>query len=58
MSDKEIGAYSIVGIGSNYQLTKDLRLNAGISNLFDKQIYRKMTVHRPITNRAVRITQA
>jgi ferric enterobactin receptor len=28
MSDKEIGAYSIVGIGSNYQLTKDLRLNA------------------------------
>ncbi|MFT0668481.1 TonB-dependent receptor, partial [Enterobacter hormaechei subsp. xiangfangensis] len=41
MSDKEIGAYSIVGIGSNYQLTKDLRLNAGISNLFDKQIYRE-----------------
>ena len=41
MSDKEIGAYSIVGIGSNYQLTKNLRLNAGISNLFDKQIYRE-----------------
>jgi len=30
-----------VGIGSNYQLTKNLRLNAGISNLFDKQIYRE-----------------
>lgn len=41
MSNREIGAYSIVGIGSNYQLTKNLRLNAGISNLFDKQIYRE-----------------
>lgn len=41
MSDKEIGAYAIVGIGANYQMTKNLRLNAGISNLFDKQIYRE-----------------
>jgi ferric enterobactin receptor len=41
MSDKEIGAYSIVGISGNYQLTKNLRLNAGINNLFDKQIYRE-----------------
>ncbi|ECY1801206.1 TonB-dependent siderophore receptor [Salmonella enterica] len=41
MSDKEIGAYSIVGIGANYQFTKNLRLNTGISNLFDKRIYRE-----------------
>ena len=41
MSNKEIGAYSIVGISGNYQLTKNLRLNAGINNLFDKQIYRE-----------------
>ena len=41
MSDKEIGAYAIVGLGANYQMTKNLRLNAGISNLFDKQIYRE-----------------
>ena len=31
----------MVGIGGNYQLMKDLRLNAGISNLFDKQIFRE-----------------
>ncbi|MBN6045102.1 TonB-dependent siderophore receptor [Citrobacter sp. ku-bf4] len=41
MSDKEIGAYAVVGLGANYQMTKNLRLNAGISNLFDKQIYRE-----------------
>lgn len=41
MSNKEIGAYSIVGISGNYQLTKNLRLNAGINNVFDKQIYRE-----------------
>jgi ferric enterobactin receptor len=41
MSNKEIGAYSIVGVGVNYQLTKNLRANTGISNLFDKQIYRE-----------------
>jgi ferric enterobactin receptor len=41
MSSKEVGAYSIVGVGVNYQLTKNLRANTGISNLFDKQIYRE-----------------
>ncbi|PLR37236.1 TonB-dependent siderophore receptor [Chimaeribacter arupi] len=41
MSDREVGAYSVVGIGANYELVKNLRLNAGISNLFDKQIYRE-----------------
>lgn len=41
MSSKEVGAYSVVGIGVNYQLTKNLRANTGISNLFDKQIYRE-----------------
>ncbi|HDH0699634.1 TPA: TonB-dependent siderophore receptor [Klebsiella aerogenes] len=41
LATNEVGAYSIVGIGGNYQLMKDIRLNAGISNLFDKQIYRE-----------------
>ncbi|WP_049294492.1 TonB-dependent siderophore receptor [Franconibacter helveticus] len=41
MSSREVGAYSIVGVGMNYQLTKNLRVNGGISNLFDKQIYRE-----------------
>ena len=40
LDGSEIGAYALVGIGGNYQLTKDLRLNVGVSNLFDKQIYR------------------
>ena len=41
LATNEVGAYSIVGIGGNYQLMKDIRMNAGISNLFDKQIYRE-----------------
>ena len=41
MSDKEIGSYSIVGLNVNYDLMKDLRLNAGISNLLDKRVYRE-----------------
>lgn len=41
LATNEVGSYSVVGIGGNYQLMKDLRLNAGISNLFDKQIYRE-----------------
>lgn len=41
MSSREVGAYSIVGVGMNYQLTKNLRVNGGVSNLFDKQLYRE-----------------
>lgn len=41
LATNKVGSYSVVGIGGNYQLMKDLRLNAGISNLFDKQIYRE-----------------
>ncbi|ARJ40942.1 TonB-dependent siderophore receptor [Pantoea alhagi] len=41
MSDKEVGAYSVVGLNVNYDLMKDLRLNAGISNLLDKRVYRE-----------------
>ena len=40
VSSTEIGAYSVVGISLNYELTKDLRLNGGVSNLLDKQLYR------------------
>ncbi|EOC5770847.1 TonB-dependent siderophore receptor [Cronobacter sakazakii] len=41
LSHKEVGAYSIVGVGVNYALTKDLHLNGGVSNLFDKTLYRE-----------------
>ncbi|MDR8269699.1 TonB-dependent siderophore receptor, partial [Acinetobacter baumannii] len=33
LATTEVGAYSIVGIGTPYQLNRDIRLNAGISNL-------------------------
>ncbi|PWC17752.1 TonB-dependent siderophore receptor [Brenneria corticis] len=41
LSDKKIGAYSVVGIGVNYDLTKNVRVNAGINNLLDKRVYRE-----------------
>ncbi|MBN3132522.1 TonB-dependent siderophore receptor [Pectobacterium brasiliense] len=41
LSSREIGSYSVAGVGVNYQFSKNLRVNAGISNLFDKQIYRE-----------------
>ncbi|MGQ5289378.1 TonB-dependent siderophore receptor [Pectobacterium actinidiae] len=41
LSSREIGSYSVAGVGVNYQFNKNLRVNAGISNLFDKQIYRE-----------------
>ncbi|CAI1202739.1 TonB-dependent siderophore receptor [Serratia fonticola] len=41
LSTQEVGAYSVVGIGVNYDLMKDLSLKTGVTNLFDKQIYRE-----------------
>ena len=41
LSNKVVGAYSIVGIGANYDVIKNVRLKAGVSNLFDKRIYRE-----------------
>ena len=40
MSTTEVGAYSVVGVNMNYKLTKDLSVKGGVSNLFDKQLYR------------------
>jgi ferric enterobactin receptor len=40
LSGKELGTYSLVGTNVNYDINKNLRLNVGISNIFDKQIYR------------------
>lgn len=40
LSGKALGAYSLVGANVNYDINKNLRLNVGISNIFDKQIYR------------------
>ncbi|EAP9279917.1 TonB-dependent siderophore receptor [Salmonella enterica] len=40
LSGKALGAYSLVGTNVNYDINKNLRLNVGISNIFDKQIYR------------------
>lgn len=40
MNDTEVGSYSIFGLSANYQVTKNLRVNTGISNLLNKKIYR------------------
>lgn len=41
MSNREISPYSIFGLNVNYDITKNLRANAGINNLFDKRVYRE-----------------
>ncbi|CAI2788971.1 Enterobactin outer-membrane receptor [Serratia grimesii] len=41
LATNEVGAYSVAAVGVNYDLAKNLRLNAGISNLFDKELYRE-----------------
>lgn len=41
ISSREISPYSIFGLNVNYDITKNLRANAGINNLFDKRIYRE-----------------
>jgi len=40
MDTTEVASYSIFGLTANYNISKDLRVNAGISNLLDKKIYR------------------
>lgn len=40
LSQREIASYSVTGVGASFTITKDLSVNAGISNLFDKRIYR------------------
>lgn len=40
LSSREVGSYSVFGAGVNYQLNKNLRVNAGISNLLNKTLYR------------------
>lgn len=41
VSSKALGSYSLVGINLGYDFTRDLRLGAGVSNLFDKRLFRK-----------------
>lgn len=41
MTTQEISPYSVFGLNVNYDITKNLRANAGINNLFDKRIYRE-----------------
>ncbi|ATA25306.1 outer membrane receptor protein [Brenneria goodwinii] len=41
LSTNVIGAYSVVGVGLNYDVIKNVRINAGISNLLDKRVYRE-----------------
>lgn len=38
---RERDPYTLVGLGANYELNKNWRFGAGISNLFDKQIRRE-----------------
>lgn len=41
LSNREVAAYSVVGLNLNYELTKDLRATTGINNLLDKRVYRE-----------------
>jgi TonB-dependent siderophore receptor len=41
MSSREVSPYAIFGLNANYDITKNLRANAGINNLFDKRVYRE-----------------
>ncbi len=41
LSNREVAAYSVVGLNLNYDLTKNLRATTGINNLLDKRIYRE-----------------
>ena len=41
MSTREIGAYSVLGLNVNYDITKNMRANIGVSNLLDKRLYRE-----------------
>jgi ferric enterobactin receptor len=41
MTTQEISPYSVFGLSVNYDISKNLRANAGINNLFDKRIYRE-----------------
>ncbi|WP_434778075.1 FepA family TonB-dependent siderophore receptor [Neisseria sp. Ec49-e6-T10] len=40
MPQDEVGSYSLVGISAGYTFDKYFKVRAGISNLFDKQLYR------------------
>ena len=41
MTTQEISPYSVFGLNVNYDISKNLRANAGINNLFDKRLYRE-----------------
>ena len=41
MTTQEISPYSVLGLNVNYDISKNLRANAGINNLFDKRLYRE-----------------
>ncbi len=41
LSENEVGSYAIFGLGFNYEVNKNLKLSAGVTNLLDKRIYRE-----------------
>ncbi len=51
LSGKALGAYLPVGANVNYDINKNLRLNVGISNIFDKQIWPLRRRGKYLTNR-------
>jgi ferric enterobactin receptor len=40
-SANPVAPYAVFGVGSNYEITKKLKLGAGVSNLFDKRQFRQ-----------------
>ncbi|WP_419866265.1 TonB-dependent receptor domain-containing protein [Pseudomonas oryzihabitans] len=41
VNDDELGSYSLVGLNLGYQVNANLRLGAGVDNLFDKRLFRE-----------------
>ncbi|MBK4998724.1 TonB-dependent siderophore receptor [Pseudomonas sp. S31] len=41
VNTQSLGSYSLVGVNLGYSLTEHIRLGAGVSNLFDKRLFRK-----------------
>ncbi len=39
-SQNEVGSYAIWGINAGYQFTPDISMRVGVTNLFDKKLYR------------------
>ncbi|WP_253600342.1 TonB-dependent siderophore receptor [Kerstersia gyiorum] len=50
---ESLSPYALFGLGANYRVSRHLSVTAGVSNLFDKRLYRRgnaVTVNSPVGN--------